>query len=80
MSDTDKSWPSLKASLIITTTGAHCPTQLRQIVRRRHGPDSQLPLENLTLSPMTISWIAFACLFGGALLRMLLRRILPVHH
>jgi hypothetical protein len=38
MSDTDKSWPSLKARLIITTTGADCPAQLRQIVRRRHGP------------------------------------------
>ena len=29
---------------------------------------------------MEISWLAFACLFGGALLGMLLRRILPEHH
>jgi len=29
---------------------------------------------------MAISWIAFACLFGGALFGMLLRRILPEHH
>ena len=29
---------------------------------------------------MAISWIAFACLFGGALLGMLLRRILPERH
>ena len=29
---------------------------------------------------MAISWIAFGCLFGGAVLGMLLRRILPEHH
>jgi hypothetical protein len=29
---------------------------------------------------MAISWIAFACLFSGALLGMLLRRILPERH
>lgn len=29
---------------------------------------------------MTISWIAFACVFGGALLGMFLRRLLPEHH
>jgi hypothetical protein len=29
---------------------------------------------------MAISWIGFACLFGGALLGMLLRRILPERH
>jgi hypothetical protein len=29
---------------------------------------------------MAISWLAFACLFGGALLGMSLRRILPEHH
>jgi hypothetical protein len=29
---------------------------------------------------MAISWIAFACLFGCALLGMLLRRILPERH
>jgi len=29
---------------------------------------------------MEISWLAFACLFGGALFGMLLRRILPEHH
>ena len=32
------------------------------------------------MSATTISWIAFACLFGGALFGMLLRRILPEHH
>jgi cytosine/uracil/thiamine/allantoin permease len=29
---------------------------------------------------MAISWIAFACLFGGAVFGMLLRRILPERH
>jgi len=29
---------------------------------------------------MTTSWIVFACVFAGALLGMLLRRILPRHH
>lgn len=28
----------------------------------------------------TISWIAFACVFGGALFGMFLRRFLPEHH
>jgi len=29
---------------------------------------------------MTISWIVFACLFGGALLGMLIRGFVPQHH
>ena len=29
---------------------------------------------------MAISWITFACIFGGALLGMLLRKLLPEHH
>src|SRR5260370_21939615 len=29
---------------------------------------------------MTISWIVFACVFAGALLGIVLRRILPKHH
>lgn len=29
---------------------------------------------------MAISWIIFACVFGGALLGMLLRNVLPEHH
>jgi len=32
------------------------------------------------VTPMTTSWIVFACVFAGALLGMLLRRILPRHH
>ena len=32
------------------------------------------------MSAMAISWIAFACLFSGAVLGMLLRRILPERH
>jgi Protein of unknown function (DUF4239) len=32
------------------------------------------------VSPMTISWVVFACVCGGALLGMFLRRILPQHH
>ena len=32
------------------------------------------------MTPMTISWIVFACVFAGALLGILLRRILPKHH
>jgi hypothetical protein len=32
------------------------------------------------VSPMAISWIIFACVFGGALLGMLLRNVLPEHH
>jgi Na+/alanine symporter len=32
------------------------------------------------MSPMAISWIAFACVFGGALLGMLFRRIVPEGH
>jgi hypothetical protein len=37
-------------------------------------------LEESTVSPMAISWIAFACVFGGALLGMFLRGVLPEHH
>jgi hypothetical protein len=29
---------------------------------------------------MAISWVVFACVFGGALLGMLLRNVLPEHH
>jgi len=29
---------------------------------------------------MAITWITFACVFGGALLGMLLRRLVPEHH
>jgi hypothetical protein len=32
------------------------------------------------VSPMTISWVVFACVFGGALLGMLLRNLVPEHH
>ncbi len=32
------------------------------------------------MSSMTIGWLVFACVFGGALLGMLLRRILPDDH
>jgi hypothetical protein len=32
------------------------------------------------MSPMTISWIVFACVFGGALFGLFLRRILPEPH
>jgi hypothetical protein len=32
------------------------------------------------ISPMVISWIAFACILGGALFGMLLRHIVPEHH
>jgi hypothetical protein len=32
------------------------------------------------MSSMTTGWLVFACVFGGALLGMLLRKILPDHH
>ncbi len=32
------------------------------------------------MSPMTISWIVFACVFAGALLGISLRRLVPEHH
>lgn len=32
------------------------------------------------MSSMALSWLIFACVFGGALLGMLLRRALPEHH
>jgi len=32
------------------------------------------------MSPMNIGWIVFACVFGGALMGMALRLILPEHH
>jgi len=32
------------------------------------------------VSAMAISWIVFACVFGGALLGMFLRAVLPDHH
>jgi hypothetical protein len=32
------------------------------------------------VSPMAITWVVFAGVFGGALFGMLLRRILPPHH
>jgi len=32
------------------------------------------------MSPLTISWIIFGVVFGGALLGMALRSMLPVHH
>jgi len=32
------------------------------------------------MGSMTISWIVFACVFGGALTGMLLRTVLPAHH
>jgi hypothetical protein len=32
------------------------------------------------VSPMTISWVVFACVFAGALLGIVLRRLLPKHH
>jgi hypothetical protein len=32
------------------------------------------------MSPMAIGWIVLACIFGGALLGMVLRPILPQHH
>jgi len=32
------------------------------------------------VSPMAISWIVFGCVFGGAMLGMLLRSVVPEHH
>jgi hypothetical protein len=32
------------------------------------------------MTPMAIAWIVFACVFGGALLGMFLRTMLPEHH
>ena len=32
------------------------------------------------MSPISISWIVFACVFGGALLGMFLHSVLPEHH
>ena len=32
------------------------------------------------MSPVRIFWIVFACVFGGALIGMALRRIVPEHH
>lgn len=32
------------------------------------------------MNPMTIGWIVLACVFGGAVLGMVLHRILPAHH
>lgn len=32
------------------------------------------------MSPMTISWIVFGCVFGGSLAGMLIHRIVPEHH
>jgi len=32
------------------------------------------------MSPMTTGWIVFACVFGGALVGTLVRKILPDHH
>src|SRR5271168_542132 len=36
--------------------------------------------ERTMASPMAISWFIYACVFGGALLGMLLRKLLPAHH
>src|SRR6266849_11021403 len=32
------------------------------------------------MSPTSIAWIVLACVFGGALLGVVLRRVLPEHH
>jgi|SRR5271166_229255 len=32
------------------------------------------------MTPMAISWVVFACVFGGALLGMVLHHVLPEHH
>jgi hypothetical protein len=32
------------------------------------------------VSAVAVGWIVFACVFGGALLGMLLRAVLPEHH
>ena len=33
-----------------------------------------------TVNPMIISWIVFGCVFGGAMLGMFLRTVVPAHH
>src|SRR5580693_3910035 len=32
------------------------------------------------MNPMAISWISFGCVFGGAMVGMFFRRIVPEHH
>jgi len=32
------------------------------------------------MSSMTISWLVFACVFGGALLGIIIRTVVPAHH
>jgi hypothetical protein len=34
----------------------------------------------MIVSPMTISWLVFACVFGGAMLGIFLRSVVPEHH
>jgi hypothetical protein len=36
--------------------------------------------ERWIVGAMTISWLAFACVFGGALLGMFIRTVVPEHH
>jgi len=36
--------------------------------------------ETWSASAMAVSWVAFACVFGGALLGLVLRALLPEHH
>ncbi len=40
----------------------------------------RVPGEKQNVSPMTISWVVFACVFASALLGIVLRRMLPKHH
>ena len=45
-----------------------------------HDRSSSRISERTIVSAMAISWVVFACLFGAALLGMLLRSSLPEHH
>src|ERR1700731_3311557 len=42
--------------------------------------DDRSGSEEIFVSPVSIFWIVFACVFGGALIGMALRRIVPEHH
>ncbi|MBI3795553.1 MAG: DUF4239 domain-containing protein [Deltaproteobacteria bacterium] len=46
---------------------------------RKTGPPAE-ERERWTMSPLAISAIVFACIFGGALLGMVLRPVLPERH
>src|ERR1700676_3492099 len=66
-------WLRAKRVRVSAPNSAFIPTELKPA-------NHQMGVEGFDMSPVSIGWTVFTCVFGGALIGMALRLILPERH